>query len=383
MNKPRILIFGTVASELSFGLYEGCNVPMAKWLSPLAQALENHSTVRLLSHAYERVWPYGRLIPGGKSYFAPNLEYREVSYFNVPYLRLPLLKLAYLQAIKKEISERGHPDFVITYNCYDWYADALKFVLNNASAKWVPILLDPDPGKGTDQIKHFTECIQSSAGVVALSWHLFERLGSKKKMHLDSGLNSIAAFSPHNREMQTNNRRIVLYSGKLEDTFGGLNVLAAAIHKIADQNVDFLFVGRGRSKSLEALASSDRRVQLLGFVSESELDNLCKRATVFVNPRSPRHPDNAFIFPSKILFYLSYGKPVISFRTLGLSPEYDEVLDLVDEPNADALASKVTQVLGEGSEKAYNRWEAQKHFAATKTWAMQAKRLSEFLNNLN
>ena len=49
-------------------------------------------------------------------------------------------------------------------------------------------------------------------------------------------------------------------------------------------------------------------------------------------------------FPSKILEYLSYCKPVISTWTYGLSPEYRKVLNVVDSDNPMDLANEIKKV---------------------------------------
>jgi hypothetical protein len=73
--------------------------------------------------------------------------------------------------------------------------------------------------------------------------------------------------------------------------------------------------------------------------------DLTEQAAVLVNPRPPSYPGNRLNFPSKVLEYLSTGKPVVTTRTLSLAPEYDNVLLFAGDDTAAGLAAAIDGVL--------------------------------------
>jgi glycosyltransferase involved in cell wall biosynthesis len=106
-------------------------------------------------------------------------------------------------------------------------------------------------------------------------------------------------------------------------------------------------------------------------------------ATLFVNPRPSSIADNRMNFPSKILEYLSYAKPVVSTWTPGLSPEYEGVLVVVEQETPECMARKIEEVLS---------WDAEKHSAwseritafvtGRKLWDLQAGSLLRWLSTI-
>jgi glycosyltransferase involved in cell wall biosynthesis len=118
----------------------------------------------------------------------------------------------------------------------------------------------------------------------------------------------------------------------------------------------------------------------LGFVSEEKLISLSRQADIFVNPRPSSIPGNERNFPSKILEYLTFGKPVVSTWTPGLAPEYRDVLIVPDEENPQCLAQTIDRVFAWESQDLENNFFRTKLFLeTTRTWELQARRLLEWL----
>jgi glycosyltransferase involved in cell wall biosynthesis len=62
-----------------------------------------------------------------------------------------------------------------------------------------------------------------------------------------------------------------------------------------------------------------------------------------LNPRDPSWRGTPYSFPSKLLEYLTTGKPIISTRLPGIPAEYFEVLrpvDLVDQASFEATLDR-------------------------------------------
>jgi glycosyltransferase involved in cell wall biosynthesis len=122
---------------------------------------------------------------------------------------------------------------------------------------------------------------------------------------------------------------------------------------------------------------------VFGVVDEAKLRVLSEAAWAFVNPRPPSIAENAHNFPSKVLEYLSYGKPVVSTWTPGLAPEYREVLMVVDGESPDALAARLADALAlEPGALGEHRERVRAFLAANKLWTVQAERLRAWLAGL-
>ncbi|MGC3999847.1 MAG: glycosyltransferase [Anaeromyxobacter sp.] len=141
------------------------------------------------------------------------------------------------------------------------------------------------------------------------------------------------------------------------------------------------FCGKGHNELVGRAVARDSRIRFFGLVPEAELERLAGLATAFLNPRPPELTASAHNFPSKVLEYLSYGHPVVSTWTPGLSPEYRDVLVLTDA-RAEDLALRMREVVAwdEGTRASY-RSRAQA-FLASRTWTAQAQRLATFLTEV-
>ena len=177
------------------------------------------------------------------------------------------------------------------------------------------------------------------------------------------------------------NNKIVLYTGMMS-VWGGVSFLLKAFERIKDQNVELWICGHGNNSDLNDALNRDSRIRFFGLVSESRLQEMCGQASVLVNPRPSQVPGNTMNFPSKILEYLSYGKPVISTWTTGLSPEYRDVLEVLSEETEDCLARSIEGVLLWPDYKIEQNYLKINNFLIKeKTWAHQANRLVSWLKD--
>jgi glycosyltransferase involved in cell wall biosynthesis len=207
-------------------------------------------------------------------------------------------------------------------------------------------------------------------GYAFLSWDYFRGFRTDRpKLHLDGGI----SLEPESEDRDCGGSRRVVFAGGLGD-HAGAEFLARAFHRIVDPKAELLICGKGKNTAIEELARLDPRIKILGMVSEEELGRVGRSAAVFVNPRPTRHAPNQINFPSKLLAYLAYGKPVISTRCAGLSPEYDDVLVFIDREEEVCLAEAMQQVLSWLSPERDQVRRRIVAFAKTHTWIAQAER---------
>ena len=89
------------------------------------------------------------------------------------------------------------------------------------------------------------------------------------------------------------------------------------------------------------------------------------------------------IFPSKILQYMAYGKPIVSTKTDGLSPDYNSVLQIAPSNSAEELAGEIRRTLDLSGEAFGNLQERQHRFVTnSRSWKQQAAKLLSFIQSL-
>ncbi len=164
------------------------------------------------------------------------------------------------------------------------------------------------------------------------------------------------------------------------------------IDSLPERRMEFWICGKGVCSDLTQRAVRDQRIKLLGFLSETELDQRLRTAWVLVNPRSVTHEGSRMNFPSKLLRYLSYGKPVVTVWTPGIPPEYREVLRVTELEACDSEPEAVGQEMARQVEGIL-KWDAdqrqawddkiQQFIVPGKLWSRQVKRLVEFLKSLD
>ena len=194
-------------------------------------------------------------------------------------------------------------------------------------------------------------------------------------MHLDGGWTGKLPIPKQNNEI------VFLYAGKF-DVYGGINEIIDSILLIKDENIVFEFYGKDYYQPLIDLSLIDERVKVLGFVTDEELDKACKKATAFLSPREFDFQGTKMIFPSKILFYLKYQKPIISALLPGLSPEYSEVLISPTDNTPQAWVDSMSKVIHFSVTEQNLIIEKSKLLLDKKEWKMQTQRVVQFIETL-
>ncbi|MEI6647008.1 MAG: glycosyltransferase [bacterium] len=179
-----------------------------------------------------------------------------------------------------------------------------------------------------------------------------------------------------------------MFAGLLCES-AGVSELLAMIDALPDQRMEFWICGKGVCSELTQRAACDQRIKLLGFLSETELDQRLQSAWVLINPRSVTHAGSCMNFPSKLLRYLSYGKPVVTVWTPGIPDEYREVLRVVDSDDCGSDPRAIGQAMAQQVESVL-QWDAvqrlawkdkiEKFVVPGKLWESQVKRMGEFIN---
>lgn len=363
-KKTSILWLEGVFDEHTVNAFQASSPAVNFFLAGFVRALAAAGCdVTLIGHPYDRIWPAGRVIvTEHDAALEPDFVGQVVGYINIPYLRRWSQSLNYKNRVNAYLEAYGRPDYVFTFNDSPG-TGAAKYLSRQHGIPWIYLAGDGPATKGAD-------------GYIIQNWNYFESPSAPSpKIHLDGGLPLIDTFKVKpTRQIP----RALMYMGALTQHGGALE-LARAFHNLVDQDIELWITGRGANASLEHLAASDARIKLYGFVEQEQLCSLASRAWIFANPRPTAFAPNKLNYPSKLLHYLAYGRPVLSTFTEGLSPDYREVLIPIEDETERGLAQSIHNALGM-SESDYQVWcERVAQFNLTRAWDRQAERLLGWL----
>lgn len=378
----RILWIGSVFDENTMLNSPAVSPAANRWQSGLIRALrETGCTVQMIGHRPEPVWPRGDFYIEGGLMEVPLMGDQQcvpqhlVRYLNIYRFRDFLLKRRYFSSFRRNLQSPEVPQCVLSYNVNS-HSYAVGREAMHRGIPWIPIVAD---GPGEPQAYYQLEQkLRAAAGVIFLSWYSFENWSGGPKIHLDGG---VATVSAQETSLPcSDSQRVIFYSGVLNQ-YGGVDLLLDAFNKIENPNVRLWICGKGDHPKLRYALKQDNRITFYGCVDEMTLKQLSRQAWVMVNPRPNAVIDSKHNFPSKVLEYLSYGKPVISTWTPGLAPDYQQVLQIPDQETPAGLADIIEQNLQwsfhkyqENAIKIYSFLEKQK------TWIIQAERLKKWIS---
>ncbi len=362
---PRILWLEGIFDEHTIDSFPASSPAVNFWHAGFVTALGAAGCeVTLIGHPYDRIWPAGRVFVRSRdAALAPGFSGKVAGYLNIPFLRSRTQSFNYLRLVKAYVAEHGRPDYVFTFN--DTTATpAAGYLSRELGVPWIYIAGDGPALAGAD-------------GYLYQNWVYYESpSGPGPKIHLDGGLPLLEQVDADSAGEAP---RALMYMGALT-VHGGAVELAHAFHSLSDEGIELWITGRGSNAELEQLAASDPRIKLFGFVGREQLHSLASRARVFANPRPTAFAPNKLNYPSKLLHYLAYGRPVISTFTDGLSPDYRDVLIPIEEESEAGLAQAIRHAL-EMPESEYREWCARvAQFNFTRTWSRQIERLLGWLS---
>jgi glycosyltransferase involved in cell wall biosynthesis len=375
-----------VFKEEAVRLHDVASHASNAWMTGLCRALLAHGVkVRTVGHEPARVWPLGRhLLPGDPEHLSTGIIQRLVRFVNMPIVRHVFLCLGYRRAVCAAMRESGEA-LVCTYNPLFWQVYAAQAAVRKG-ARWISFVLD-DEVVALRGWARYVRQTQRAEGHVFVSQWAYEHAPVTPKLLMEGGVETWRGGA----DVALSDVPSVMFAGLLCAS-AGVRELLAMIDSLPERRMEFWICGKGVCSDLTQRAVRDQRIKLLGFLSETELDQRLRTAWVLVNPRSVTHEGSRMNFPSKILRYLSYGKPVVTVWTPGIPSEYREVLQVTELEACDSEPEAIGQEMARQVEGIL-KWDAdqrqawedkiQQFIVPGKLWSSQVKRLVEFMKSLD
>lgn len=333
--------------------------------------------VDVVGYPVERVWPFGRLfVRKAHAALFPGFEGEVTGYINLPAVRGFIQYVNLLNAVLSLLHAPGRrPDYAVVFSCLERAEDetpairVAKYMREHHGIPWICIVADGATPAGADRY-------------VYLPWANFQSAAPDLKgIHLDGGIADVRRdLVPVSWTQAGAKTRVLMYMGALTE-HGGVIQLTRAFTRLVEKDVQLWICGRGANSELDRLARADDRIKLKGFVETDELDRLAQSVFAFVNPRSNSFAPNRLNYPSKLLHYLAYGKPVLSTFTEGVSPEYAEILVPVEDGAEATLVAAMRDILAMPRDAYDDICRRVERFNETHTWAYQVNRFLSWLDH--
>ncbi|XKH50453.1 glycosyltransferase [Chryseomicrobium palamuruense] len=299
-----------------------------------------------------------------KKIYIPSFSFRHnpkamdynVGFFNLAILKHLLLINRPKSKLKLWANEKNvKQKILIVYSMQPYTLSAIKFI-KKIDSSIITILVVPDlpkftmMGKGEKKIinyykyqtgKFMNRRLKFVDGFIFLTEYM-----SKNPEFGEKPYNVIEGISNHKitntiQCEQNSMLKTILYTGTLTKEYGILDLIKA-FKNIAQDNYRLIICGDGETKNeIIEEALKDNRINYLGIVTHDHVLKLQNDATILINPRKNIGLYTRYSFPSKIMEYLSAGKPIICYKLDGIPKEYDDYLIYVEDNSIDALTQKI------------------------------------------
>jgi glycosyltransferase involved in cell wall biosynthesis len=227
--------------------------------------------------------------------------------------------------------------------------------------------------------------LQKASGVIAMTVCLAEKLAPGLPVLIMPTIRQSSAneLEPKPGCMDAGSFNIV-YTGKLCQSYG-LVLLMDAFMQADRPNWRLLISGWGEmEEQVRGFARNNPQVEYFGLLSSEELLELRQHADVLVNPKLTSTSTSDLAFPSKIVEYLSTGKPVVSTNLPIFDSEFRKHLVIAQSDSPEELIRCLDQVMvwNESQREAW-RVETIRFVNEELSPQTQGNRIREFANSLD
>lgn len=380
----KILWVGPFLSDSALIARKAANQAAAKWSRGLLSALADAGCeIAVIDHAPNQRWPKGKVFweKSDKACFLDWFPVERVPYCNAIGIKEIWLEFAYKLATRKMFT-RWRPDVVVCYNSlHSWHVSVMKEARRH-HLPVVPIILDGDDPQ-PDGWQRMLRDNRFATGIVMLSWWIFRNYPKHDipKLHMDGGAAAFIGTEPKDIG-QSGKPFLLVHTGAL-DVLRGLPFMKSVIGLCKRKDVRFVFCGKCDVDGMRREFGNNPCVEITGFISAEEVDDLCREADVFLSFRAPGIGENRVNYPSKIPNYLAFGKPVVSTWLESLSPDHKDVLCIPEDDTPESFLHKIDEVLAWDFNQRMQHFKVVRDwFLSRKTWSIQSHRLYEFLKDI-
>ena len=363
-----LLWFGPMSDARVHGVNDAMSPAADRWQRRLIDAVRAQGVdVEVVSYTMAAAWPRGalklpRVLPDTQS--GP---VEQLGYHNLPYWRALALTNKRIAAGLARRKRRGRPPLaIITYNAHPNVTLPAVALRRLMRTPWLCVVADIHDRRENMLGTAEWLALDGADGRVYLSAAMGTQLSGANDVHIEGGIEPPLPATP-------TQPALAVYAGALTPG-AGVDLAVAAFAHVHRSNARLEIYGKGDDERVRKLAENDPFIIVHGLVAKEVLACALEKASVFLNPRLPSLPENRRNFPSKLLEYLAYGKPIVSTWTDGLTEDYRKVLHVADAtPEAFGAAIETCFTMNDEALAALRARMTE--FATIRSWSAQAQRL--------
>ena len=360
-----IILIAPIFTEKILNKYRATSPAASKWCSTFAKHLAKYEEVVCISAINCSMFPKGVFKIEEERYNKP-VRTKMVSYINIPLYRISNISKKIIKEIDI-LNKKNNISYVITYNKTKVNIKIGKY-LNKKNIKWASLYADANRN---------IDLVSNADFHIYFSYDAYIRSKYNNKYNYEGG---IYDFVP--KKYEENRKSIILYTGAIRKE-NGIDIMIEAFKKIENKDAKLLICGKGMYNEFKNRIENDKRIEYLGLVSKKYLNILYKSATAFINPRLSKYKENNNNFPSKLLDYFSYGKPIISTDTKGINPKYKKMMYLIKNENSDSIKKAIEHVLNLSKAEKIEVFERIKIFSITEnSWDINTNMLKIWMKKV-
>ena len=235
-------------------------------------------------------------------------------------------------------------DFIILYNCV--YENVLPVLFLKLFWKG-KVICEYEDGfifekRGIKNILFTLSHRQGhfiSDGLISSSATFLEIFPKRNHMLFRGSIDRLTELPPDEKKHGCDKINVV-FASSIDKTRGAM-MLIDFFNTVENQyilgGVNFIVTGKGEKKIAESFYSAVKNynkkggsADFKGFVDNNELLQIYSKATAFLSLQDPSLPFSRYCFPSKILEYYFYNRPVISTRVSDLDNDNFPNLIFID-----------------------------------------------------
>ena len=153
-------------------------------------------------------------------------------------------------------------------------------------------------------------------------------------------------------EKKQREKNIILYSGSLWNDILGLEYFTEGFIKANLHNTELHFYGVGDFKErLKEYSKQCPSVKYMGCVTNAEVVEKQKQASLLINPRITTEEYCEYSFPSKTFEYMASGTPLLMTRLPGIPSEYFDYAYVIEKEDSEYVAEKLNQIFSKSEEE--------------------------------
>ena len=319
-------------------------------------------------------------------------DIKKIGFCNLSLFKQIFYHYSYMKELKKEFKNSKKDKVVIAYSC--GLIKELNYIKKiNPRIKCILIVPDLIEFTSLDNKNKFLEFYKKTEGkrflkyisnnvidgYVVLTSYMAEYLKLPKEKYVV--IEGIASnINENNFVYRFNSMKTILYTGSLAEKYGIFNLIEE--FKKVKGNYRLVICGGGNeNQKIYEKCKEDSRIEFKGLVTHEEAIKLQISADILVNPRKETEEYTKYSFPSKLLEYLTTGRPVVCYKLKGIPVEYSEVFFYASSQKG-GLAKKLQEV-GELSEEDYNAYAKKaKELLKLKTPEKQCEKIMTLLEKV-